>query len=155
MFITIMRALIQRVLEAKLVIQEEIHEKIQHGLVVFLGVEEQDTEEDINWLASKLMQIRLFNDDHAKMNFNITEVAGSLMIISQFTLFASTKKGNRPGFTRAAQGNLAEQKYEQFLQKLHEANLCKVTSGIFGADMKIHLINDGPVTIWIDTKNKE
>lgn len=150
-----MRAVIQRVLEAQVVIKGNIHSKIQQGLVVFLGIEENDNEQDSEWLAAKIIHMRLFSDEQSNMNLSLEEVNGSLMIISQFTLFASTKKGNRPGFTRAARGDFAEDLYNNFIDKLKSFNKCSVGSGVFGADMKIQLINDGPVTICVDTKNKE
>lgn len=150
-----MRAVIQRVLEAQVVINGNIHSEIQKGLVVFIGIEEEDNEQDLDWLAAKIIHMRLFSDEQLQMNLSLQEVKGSLMIISQFTLLASTKKGNRPGFTRAARGPFAEEMYNCFISKLRAFNLCSVHSGVFGADMKVQLINDGPVTLCVDSKNKE
>jgi D-aminoacyl-tRNA deacylase len=148
-----MRALIQRSKQASVTIDGEITACITHGLVVLLGVEHEDTVEDAEWLVGKITQMRIFSDADGKMNLSVQEVGGSVLVVSQFTLHASTKKGNRPGFTRAARPEHAIPLYEHFMHALmHEV---PVKSGRFGADMKVALINDGPVTIWIDSKAKE
>jgi D-tyrosyl-tRNA(Tyr) deacylase len=150
-----MRALIQRVSMAKVVVDEEEVGKIENGLLVFLGVGNEDTDEDIQWLSSKIVQMRIFSDENGKMNKSILDINGNLLVISQFTLFASTKKGNRPSFTNSAPPDFAKIMYEKFILECEKLLNKKVEKGIFAADMKVHLINDGPVTIWIDTKNKE
>ena len=150
-----MRALIQRVKEAKVIVNNNIVGAINDGLLVFLAVGNDDNEEDINWLSQKIIQLRIFSDEEGKMNKSIQDINGSLLIVSQFTLFASTKKGNRPSFINSAPPEKAKALYEQFIEKCEILLQKKVEKGIFGADMKVHLINDGPVTIWIDTKNKE
>jgi D-tyrosyl-tRNA(Tyr) deacylase len=123
-------------------------------LVIFLGIETGDTEEDCNWLIQKISKLRIFNNGDGKMNHSIKEVNGAFLVISQFTLHASTKKGNRPSYIRAAPPEIAIPLYEQFITKL-ESTGSQVSTGIFGADMKVRLTNDGPVTIWIDSKNRE
>jgi D-tyrosyl-tRNA(Tyr) deacylase len=123
-------------------------------LVIFLGIETGDTEEDCNWLIQKISKLRIFNNEDGKMNHSIKEVNGAFLVISQFTLHASTKKGNRPSYIRAAPPEIAIPLYEQFITKL-ESTGSQVSTGIFGADMKVRLTNDGPVTIWIDSKNRE
>ncbi|HPQ07953.1 MAG TPA: D-aminoacyl-tRNA deacylase [Bacteroidia bacterium] len=150
-----MRALIQRVSMAKVVVDEEEVGKIGNGLLVFLGVGNEDTDEDIQWLSSKIVQMRIFSDENGKMNKSILDINGNLLVVSQFTLFASTKKGNRPSFTNSAPPDFAKMMYEKFILECKKLLNKKVEKGIFAADMKVHLINDGPVTIWIDTKNKE
>jgi len=150
-----MRAVIQRVTKATVTIEGSVHGSIRQGLLVLLGIEDSDTEHDIEWLSSKLVQLRIFSDAAGKMNLSVQDIHGELLIISQFTLFASTKKGNRPGFTRSAKPEIAVPLYERFVavagQKLGKA----VQQGIFGADMKVELLNDGPVTIVMDSKNPE
>ena len=150
-----MRAILQRVTRASVTIDGTVSGSIRHGLLVLLGIEENDTEQDIEWLSGKIVQMRIFSDTEGKMNLSIQDTNGDLLIISQFTLFASTKKGNRPGFTRSAKPDMAIPMYERFLcvaeQKLGKA----IQKGIFGADMKVELLNDGPVTIFIDSKNPE
>ncbi|MBK9109423.1 MAG: D-tyrosyl-tRNA(Tyr) deacylase [Saprospiraceae bacterium] len=150
-----MRALIQRVSFAKVEIGEKTIAEIPQGLLVFLGVCEDDDLQDVEWLSSKMIQMRIFSDEKQKMNLSIQEIEGQIMIISQFTLFASTKKGNRPGFTSAARPEKAEELYLAFIKRAEELIGKKIKTGTFGADMQIHLANDGPVTIWIDSKNKE
>lgn len=150
-----MRALIQRVLFAKVEIDKLTTAEIPQGLLVFLGVCEDDDLQDIEWLCSKMVQMRIFSDENHKMNLSIQEINGQIMVISQFTLFASTKKGNRPGFTAAARPQKAQELYLAFIKRAQELTGKTIYSGSFGADMKIHLVNDGPVTIWMDTKNKE
>lgn len=148
-----MRALIQRSKQASVTIAGEITGSISHGLVVLLGVEHEDTVEDADWLAGKIAQMRIFADAEGKMNLGVKDVGGSVLVVSQFTLHASTKKGNRPGFTRAARPELAIPLYEHFMTVL--ATEVPVKRGVFGADMQVSLINDGPVTIWMDSRAKE
>ena len=150
-----MRAVIQRVSEASVVIGEQKVADINQGLLVFFGVEIEDTKEDSLWLANKIMQLRIFQDEKGVMNKSITDVDGEIMVVSQFTLHAKTKKGNRPSYIKAARPEQAIPLYEQFKKDLSEAIGNQVQSGEFGADMKVTLTNDGPVTIIIDTKNKE
>jgi D-tyrosyl-tRNA(Tyr) deacylase len=150
-----MRAVIQRVSQASVSIGGEIKGAIQIGLLVLLAVEETDTTDDIDWLSGKLVRLRVFNDEQGLMNRSVQEVQGDILVISQFTLFASTKKGNRPSYSRAARPELAIPTYEAFVRKLSEDLGKAVHSGEFGADMKVSLLNDGPVTIIIDTKNRE
>ena len=148
-----MRALIQRSKNASVTIAGEITGSISHGLVVLLGVEQEDTAEDADWLAAKIAQMRIFSDAEGKMNLGVKDVGGSVLVVSQFTLHASTKKGNRPGFTRAARPEQAIPLYEHFMAAL--AQEVPVKKGVFGADMQVALINDGPVTIWMDSKARE
>lgn len=148
-----MRALIQRVLEAKVLVNNEIVGKINQGLLVFLGVGHNDTDKDIQWLASKIVQMRIFSDEEGKMNKSVKDVNGDILVVSQFTLFASTKKGNRPSFTDSAAPGFAKEMYEKFIFQCEGLLQKKVERGIFASDMKVHLINDGPVTIWIDSKD--
>ena len=150
-----MRAVIQRVSEASVVIGEQKVADINQGLLVFLGVEIEDAKEDAVWLANKIVQLRIFQDEKGVMNKSITDVDGEIIVVSQFTLHAKTKKGNRPSYIKAARPEQAIPLYEQFKKDLSEAIGSQVQSGEFGADMKVSLINDGPVTIIIDTKNKE
>ncbi len=150
-----MRILIQRASEASVTIDGNIHGEINCGLVVLLGIEAEDTQDDIDWLVRKLMALRIFNDEKGKMNHSIVDISGDFLIISQFTLHASTKKGNRPSYIKAARPDIAIPFYEQFIRILRKESNLKVETGIFGADMKVQLINDGPVTIWIDSKNRE
>ena len=149
-----MRILIQRVSEAKVTIDNQIQGSIQRGLVLLIGIGNDDLEEDASWLIRKIIQMRIFNDEDDKMNLSIQDIAGEFLVISQFTLHASTKKGNRPSFIDAARPEVAIPLYEYFLEELKNSQL-KVETGIFGADMKVQLVNDGPVTIWIDSKNRE
>jgi D-tyrosyl-tRNA(Tyr) deacylase len=148
-----MRAVIQRVASASVTIGGETKGAIARGLLVLLGVEEADTEEDIAWLSGKIVRLRIFNDSEGRMNLSVQEIAGEILVISQFTLFASTKKGNRPSYTRAARPEIAIPCYEAFLRKLSEDLGKPIQQGEFGADMKVALVNDGPVTICIDTKS--
>ncbi len=150
-----MRILIQRVSEASVTIEESVHGKIATGLLLLLGVEPNDTEEDADWLVRKVSSLRIFNDEDGVMNLSATDIKGEYLVISQFTLHASTKKGNRPSYIKAARPEQAIPLYEYFIQQLDAVTETKVQKGIFGADMKVGLINDGPVTIWIDSKNKE
>ena len=150
-----MRAVIQRVSEASVVIGEQKVADITQGLLVFLGVEIEDAKEDAVWLVNKIVRLRIFQDEKRVMNKSITDVDGEIIVVSQFTLHAKTKKGNRPSYIKAARPQQAIPLYEQFKKDLSEAIGNQVQSGEFGADMKVSLINDGPVTIIIDTKNKE
>ena len=150
-----MRAVIQRVSEASVVIGEQKVADINHGLLIFFGVEIEDAKEDALWLANKIVQLRIFQDEYAAMNKSIADVEGEMIVVSQFTLHAKTKKGNRPSYIKAARPEQAIPLYEQFKNDLSEAIGNQVQFGEFGADMKVSLINDGPVTIIIDTKNKE
>jgi len=150
-----MRAVLQRVTHASCVVENQTTGEINIGLLVLLGIEDTDTNEDLDWLSQKISGIRIFSDEHGLMNKSLADVNGNILLISQFTLFAATKKGNRPGFTRAAKPDVAIPLYESMVLKLSALIGKKVQTGIFGADMKISLLNDGPVTILIDTKNKE
>ena len=150
-----MRAVIQRVEKASVVILEKEIAKIEQGLLVLLGIEIEDTKEDAFWLASKIASLRIFSDEKGVMNKSITEIGGEVIVVSQFTLHAKTKKGNRPSYIKAARPEQAIPLYQQFKENLSVSIGRQVQSGEFGADMKVSLINDGPVTILIDTKNKE
>lgn len=150
-----MRAVLQRVTQASCTVNGNITGQIEAGFLVLLGVEDADTNEDLDWLAQKIVNMRVFSDENDLMNKALTDVDGDILLISQFTLFASTKKGNRPGFTRAARPDVAIPLYEKMIEKLSALTGKKIQTGIFGADMKIALVNDGPTTILIDTKNKE
>jgi D-tyrosyl-tRNA(Tyr) deacylase len=150
-----MKAIIQRVIQASVTINGSIEGSINQGLLILLGLAPNDTQEDIDWLASKIINMRIFGDEEGKMNKALNEINGELLIVSQFTLFASTKKGTRPSFIGSAPPLLANELYVKFILKCKELSLSKVETGIFGADMKVSLINDGPVTILLDTKNKE
>jgi D-aminoacyl-tRNA deacylase len=151
-----MRLVIQRVLEASVSIDAKKHAAIKKGLLVLIGIEEQDKEEDIDWLAHKMLNLRIFGDENGKMNHSLLDINAEVLLVSQFTLFASTKKGNRPSFTKSANPTIAIPLYEQFIKKI--AQLIgneKIKTGIFGADMQVSLLNDGPVTLLIDSKNRE
>jgi len=150
-----MRAVIQRVSEASVVIGGQIKGAIGTGMVVLLGIEETDTLEDVEWLSGKLIRLRIFNDDSNVMNRSLQEVSGDILLISQFTLFASTKKGNRPSYSRAARPEVAIPIYQAFIARLTSDLGKPIQTGEFGADMKVSLINEGPVTISIDTKSRE
>lgn len=150
-----MRVVIQRSLEASVTIEKKVRGAITHGLVVLVGIEPDDTPDDVAWLAAKIVQMRIFADAEGKMNLSVREVGGGILVISQFTLHASTKKGNRPGFTRASRPDLAIPLYEAFLAAIEREFGQAPACGEFGADMKVALINDGPVTIWMDSKEKE
>lgn len=150
-----MRAVIQRVSHASCTVEGKITGQIETGFLVLLGVEENDTSEDAMWLAQKIANMRIFSDEAGQMNKALDDVNGRILLISQFTLFAQTKKGNRPGFIRAAKPEKAIPLYEFMQAELEKLTETKVETGIFGADMKIDLLNDGPVTILIDTQNKE
>jgi len=150
-----MRIVIQRVTEASVIIEDKVHAQIKQGLLLLIGIEENDVLEDCIWTAAKIANLRIFSDEKGMMNKNITEVSGEVLVISQFTLYASTKKGNRPSFLKAAKPEFASKIYEIFCLQIQQELSRKIKTGIFGADMKIALVNDGPVTIFIDTKNKE
>jgi D-tyrosyl-tRNA(Tyr) deacylase len=150
-----MRAVIQRVSEANVKIGGAVKGAIGQGLLVLLAIEEADTPEDIEWLSGKIVRLRIFNDASGVMNLSVQEIAGEILLISQFTLFASTKKGNRPSYSRSARPELAIPLYEQFIQRLTLDSGRAPQTGGFGADMQVTLTNDGPVTILIDSKNRE
>lgn len=150
-----MRAVIQRVSEASCRVDNEVTGAIGQGLLVLLGVEESDNEAELEWLAQKIVNMRIFSDEEGKMNRSVVDVDGSILLISQFTLFAATKKGNRPGFTRAARPEIAIPLYEKMKAALERLSGKPTAAGIFGADMKISLLNDGPVTIIMDTQDKD
>ena len=150
-----MRVVLQRVSEASVTIDQKIKGKIGLGILILLGIEEEDSNQDIEWLIQKITQLRIFSDENGKMNLSIQEKKGEFLVISQFTLHASTKKGNRPSYIKAARPETAIPLYERFIMELKAVSALKVEEGIFGADMKVSLINDGPVTILIDSKNRE
>lgn len=150
-----MRIVIQRTKEASVIIENEIKAKIDQGLVILLGIEEADSTEDIEWLANKIVNLRIFDDENGVMNNSIQDIAGEILLISQFTLHASTRKGNRPSYIKAAKPDTAIPLYEKFIEKLNLLLGKEIKTGEFGADMKVQLINDGPVTICMDSKNKE
>ena len=150
-----MRAVVQRVSRASVTVDGTVISKIEKGLLILLGVEDGDSKEDIVWLSKKISNLRIFNDNSNVMNLSLLDITGEAIVVSQFTLHASTKKGNRPSYIRAAKPDIAIPMYEQFIQQLEVDLGKKVGTGIFGADMKVELLNDGPVTILIDTKNKE
>lgn len=150
-----MRLVIQRVAQASVSINSKTVGTIQQGLLLLVGIEELDNQEDINWLVKKVIGMRIFSDADGKMNLSIQEIAGDILAISQFTLYASTKKGNRPSYIRAAKPEKAIPVYESFCQTLSQQLGKKIETGQFGADMAVSLVNDGPVTIVIDSKNKE
>ena len=150
-----MKILIQRVSHASIEVEHTLHAQIKSGLLIFLGIEKDDDSSDVDYLVGKSAALRIFNDPDGKMNLSIQDVGGEALIVSQFTLHASTKKGNRPSYVKAARPENAIPLYEYFIQKMNLELPEKVKSGVFGADMKIQLLNDGPVTIMIDSKNKE
>ena len=150
-----MRCVVQRVSEANVIVDNNVVGEIQNGLVVLLGIETTDTGDDVLWLAKKVVQMRIFSDNDGKMNLSIQDVGGNVLLISQFTLHASTEKGNRPSFVKAARPGQAIPLYERMIALVENLIQKKPATGIFGADMKVHLVNDGPVTIWLDSKNKE
>ena len=150
-----MRAVIQRVQHASVTIDGKLKSAIEQGFLILLGVESADNEEDIEWLTKKVSQLRVFDDENGVMNKSLIDIQGNALVVSQFTLMASTKKGNRPSYIRAAGHEIAVPMYETFCKRLSEAIGRPVGTGEFGADMKVELLNDGPVTICIDTKNKE
>lgn len=150
-----MRAVIQRVSHASVKVKEKITGEIKNGLMILLGIEDADTKEDIEWLSAKIVNLRIFNDANGVMNISIKDIDGDILLVSQFTLHASTKKGNRPSYIKASKPDVAIPLYEQMIVQLENDLGKKIQTGIFGADMKVELLNDGPVTILMDTKNKE
>jgi D-tyrosyl-tRNA(Tyr) deacylase len=150
-----MRAVIQRVSKADVAISGAVKAAIQHGLLVFLAIEESDAAQDIEWLSGKIVRLRIFNDEQGLMNRSVQEMGGGILLVSQFTLFAGTKKGNRPSFSRSARPETAVPLYEQFIRRLTDDLGRSIQTGEFGADMKVSLTNDGPVTIIIDSKSRE
>ena len=150
-----MKAVIQRVSQSSVTINNEIVAQIQQGLLVLVGIEDTDIQEDINWLTSKIANLRIFEDENEVMNLSLKDINGEMIVVSQFTLHAATKKGNRPSYIKASKPEVAIPLYESFVQQMEIELGKKVQTGQFGADMKVSLVNDGPVTIIIDTKNKE
>ncbi len=150
-----MRAVIQRVKRASVTIENKLFSEINHGLLILLGIETADNDEDIEWLSKKISQLRIFNDSNSVMNLDVREVKGSMIVVSQFTLHAKTKKGNRPSYINAAVPDIAIPLYEKFVKQLQLDSAVPVKTGQFGAMMDVELINDGPVTIFIDSKNRE
>lgn len=149
-----MRVVIQRVLKASVTINKQVKSSIQNGLLILVGIEDEDKQEDIDWLVKKISQLRIFNDKNGVMNKSLLELDGEALVVSQFTLHANTKKGNRPSYIRASKPPIAIPLYNQFVSCLSEVMNKSIATGEFGADMKIELLNDGPVTIIIDSKNK-
>ncbi len=150
-----MKAVIQRVSQASVTIENKIVAQINQGLLILIGIEDLDNQEDINWLTSKIANLRIFADEKDVMNLSVKDIDGEIIVVSQFTLHASTKKGNRPSYIKAAKPEIAIPLYENFVMQIEKEISKKIQTGQFGADMKVALINDGPVTIIIDTKNKE
>lgn len=150
-----MRAVIQRVSKASVTVDGQVVSAIGQGLLVLLGIEDVDGKEDMDWLSQKISNLRIFNDENGVMNLSVQDVGGDVIVVSQFTLHAQTKKGNRPSYIKASKPDVAIPIYEAFVQKMEQDLGKKIGTGIFGADMKVELLNDGPVTIIIDTKNKE
>ena len=150
-----MRTIIQRVQHASVTVDGKITGEIQHGILALVGFEPDDTTEDFEWIAKKIIQLRIFNDENQVMNLDVQQTKGEILVVSQFTLHAATKKGNRPSYIKAAKPEIAIPMYENFVQKMENELGKKVQTGIFGADMKVSLVNDGPVTIVIDSKNRE
>jgi D-tyrosyl-tRNA(Tyr) deacylase len=150
-----MRTVIQRVQQASVVADGELTGSIGQGLMILLGIEDPDTEEDIEWICQKIVNLRIFNDVDGVMNLSVKDVGGDILLVSQFTLFASTKKGNRPSYIRAARPEKAIPMYEQTIRQLTSLMGRPIATGVFGADMQVSLVNDGPVTILIDTKDRE
>ena len=150
-----MRAVIQRVSKASVTVDGNTTGKIEMGLLVLIGIEDADSEDDIRWLSNKIINLRIFNDEEGVMNKSLLDAGGEILLISQFTLLASTKKGNRPSYIKASKPNVAIPVYKKMIEQLESDSGKKIQTGVFGADMKVELLNDGPVTIFIDTKNKE
>ena len=150
-----MRVILQRVSTASVFIDKKEHSSIHKGLLILLGIEAQDSQIDIDWLVNKIINLRIFNDEQGKMNTSLTDVSGEALVVSQFTLYASTKKGTRPSFIKAAKPEIAIPLYENFIEFLSSKLQTPIKTGVFGADMQVSLINDGPVTITIDSKNRE
>lgn len=150
-----MRVLIQRVKKASVIIEGKLFSEINHGLLILLGIENADSKEDIEWLTGKISKLRIFSDENDAMNLSVQDIDGECLVVSQFTLHANTKKGNRPSFIKAAKPEFAIPLYQEFIFQLENQTNKKVLTGSFGAMMDVALINDGPVTIWIDSKNRE
>ncbi|HYE54956.1 MAG TPA: D-aminoacyl-tRNA deacylase [Chitinophagaceae bacterium] len=150
-----MRAVIQRVRQASVTIEGRVKSSIGQGLLVLVGIEDADTAEDVEWLSGKIVNLRIFNDKDGVMNLSVQDIGGDILVVSQFTLHASTRKGNRPSYIRASKPPVAVPLYELFVARLRQGSGKEIQTGEFGADMKVSLLNDGPVTIIIDTKNKE
>jgi D-aminoacyl-tRNA deacylase len=150
-----MRAVIQRVSRANVVIDGKVHSEIKQGLLVLLGIEDIDNNQDIEWLSAKIVNLRIFNDENGVMNISVKDINGEILVVSQFTLHASTKKGNRPSYIRASKPEIAIPLYEKMLGQLSTDFGKEIKAGVFAADMKVELLNDGPVTIVVDTKNRE
>ena len=150
-----MKVVIQRVSKAKVEVNDSVICKINQGFLILLGIESSDSQEDVNWLVSKISNLRVFSDDELKMNLSIKDVKGEIIVVSQFTLHAKTKKGNRPSYINAANPEYAKPLYDEFISKLKNESGVNVKSGIFGANMQLAIVNDGPVTIIIDSKNKQ
>ena len=150
-----MRVVLQRVSRASVSIDNKINAAIKEGILILLGIEDADTAQDIEWLCNKIVKMRIFNDENGVMNLSLQDIDGEALVISQFTLHASTKKGNRPGYIKAARPEVAIPLYWEFIREFEKSLGKKVGTGIFGADMKVSLLNDGPVTILLDSKNKE
>ena len=150
-----MKTVIQRVSSASVTIENKVVADIQKGLLVLVGIEDADNQEDINWLTAKIANIRIFGDENKVMNLSVKDIDGDVIVVSQFTLQANTKKGNRPSYIKASKPDVAIPLYENFVKQLEKEMGKKVQTGVFGADMKVGLVNDGPVTIVIDSKNKE
>ena len=150
-----MRVVLQRVSEASVTIEGKVKSEIKNGLLILLGIEEEDSEEDVKWLCGKIAKMRIFNDSNGVMNDSLLDVDGEAIVVSQFTLHASTKKGNRPSYIKAAKPEIAIPLYEKFVKRLEHELGKPVGTGEFGADMKVSLLNDGPVTILVDSKNRE
>ena len=150
-----MRVVIQRVSSARVTIHDKVVASIQQGLLLLVGIEEQDTSEDVLWLSSKVTNLRIFSDENKVMNLSVKDIKGEIVVVSQFTLHAATKKGNRPSYIKAARPETAIPLYEDFIHQLENQLEKKIQTGVFGADMQVALVNDGPVTIIIDSRNKE
>ena len=150
-----MRVLLQRVSEAAVKIEGEIVGEIEQGILILIGIEQEDSNEDADWLIQKIVHLRIFSDEDEKMNLSAADIGGRFLVVSQFTLHASTKKGNRPSYIKAARPEQAIPLYNYFVSELGAISKTKIETGNFGSDMKVSLINDGPVTIWMDSKNKE
>ena len=150
-----MRALIQRVISASVTIDGDVFSSINQGLMILLGIEAADNHDDIDWLVKKISALRIFSDEAGLMNLSVMDIDGEILVVSQFTLFASTKKGNRPSFIRAARPETAIPLYESLVKSLSASTGKNISTGVFGADMKVALVNDGPVTIWMDSREKE
>lgn len=150
-----MKVILQRVTQASVSIENKVKACIDQGLLILLGIENEDTSEDISWLCNKILKMRIFNDENEVMNLSLDDIRGEILLISQFTLHASTKKGNRPSYIKAAKPDVAIPLYKKFIQEMQSLLGKEISTGTFGADMKVSLLNDGPVTIIIDSKNRE